>query len=120
MSQQGGIGVFDCKDELEANVRRYSENRRILLNNLPELGFDKLAPADGAFYIYADISAFSNNSEVFCKRMLHEAGVASTPGIDFDPLRGHQFVRFSFAGATDDMEEACVRLRAWRDKLRTA
>lgn len=80
------------------------------------LGFDKFAPADGAFYIYADISALSENSEVFCKKMLHEAGVAATPGVDFDPLRGHQFVRFSFAGTADDMEEACARLKNWRGR----
>lgn len=116
VSQHGGIEVFDCEDELNANVLRYAGNREILLNNLPMLGFDKFAPADGAFYIYADISALSENSEVFCKKMLHEAGVAATPGVDFDPLRGHQFVRFSFAGTADDMEEACARLKNWRGR----
>ena len=119
VSQLGGIEAFDCREELDGNVQRYSKNREILLSNLPELGFDKLAPADGAFYIYADVSAFTDNSETFCKRILHEAGVAITPGIDFDPLRGHQFVRLSFAGTSHDMEEACSRLRSWRDKLKS-
>jgi aspartate/methionine/tyrosine aminotransferase len=119
ISQYGGIEVFDCQEELNANVQRYSNNRDILLSKLPELGFDKLAPADGAFYVYADISAFSDNSETFCKRMLHEAGVATTPGIDFDPLQGHQFIRISFAGTSSDMQEACVRLKAWRDHPKT-
>ena len=118
-SQHGGVAVFDCREELDANVGRYAKNREILLNRLPELGFDRFAPADGAFYIYADISMLSDNAEIFCNRMLHEAGVATTPGVDFDPLRGHQFVRFSFAGSPDDMEEACSRLKAWRGGFKT-
>ena len=86
----------------------------MLLKHLPELGFEKFAPADGAFYIYADVSALTDNAQDFCRRLLHEAGVALTPGIDFDPYHGHQFVRFSFAGSTADMEEACARLKKWR------
>ena len=89
-----------------------------MLKRLPELGFDKFAPADGAFYIYADISAMTDDAETFCKRMLHDAGVATTPGLDFDPDRGHQFMRFSFAGSSDDMEEACERIKAWRGGLK--
>lgn len=116
VSQHGGIFVFDCKDELEANVARYARNRDVLLRRLPEAGFIKFAPADGAFYIYADIAAFGEDAALFCARMLNEAGVAATPGIDFDPFRGHQFVRFSFAGSTADMEEACTRLAKWRGK----
>tara|TARA_R110000868_G_scaffold91449_4_gene253589 strand:- start:569 stop:1729 length:1161 start_codon:yes stop_codon:yes gene_type:complete len=118
VSQHGGIAVFECREELDANVRRYAENRDILLKRLPELGFDKFAPADGAFYIYADISAMTDDAETFCKRMLHDAGVATTPGLDFDPDRGHQFMRFSFAGSSDDMEEACERIKAWRGGLK--
>ena len=114
VSQMGGLAVFDCKDELEANVARYARNREVLLRRLPESGFEKFAPADGAFYIYADVSSFGEDSATFCARMLHEAGVATTPGIDFDPFKGDRFVRFSFAGSTPDMEEACDRLSKWR------
>ncbi len=116
-SQYGGMVALDCRDELDANVQRYARNREILLNHLPSLGFEKIAPADGAFYIYADISALSENSEEFCRRLLHEAGIATTPGVDFDPARGRRFIRLSFAGATEDMEEACARLKSWRDRL---
>lgn len=114
VSQHGAIAVFDCRDELEANVARYARNRQVLLQHLPEAGFANFAPADGAFYIYADISAISDDAEALCKRLLHEAGVAVTPGVDFDPFHGRRFVRFSFAGSTPDMEEACARLKAWR------
>ena len=114
VSQHGGIAVFECRDELEANVARYARNREVLLRRLPESGFERFAPADGAFYIYADISAFNEDAEVLCKRMLNEAGVATTPGVDFDPFHGRNFVRFSFAGSTADMEEACTRLANWR------
>lgn len=113
VSQHGGLAVFECRDELEANVARYARNREVLLRRLPESGFEKFAPADGAFYIYADISKFGEDSQALCKRMLNEAGVAATPGVDFDPFNGHTFVRFSFAGATADMEEACTRLASW-------
>jgi aspartate/methionine/tyrosine aminotransferase len=85
-----------------------------LLTELPRAGLDRFAPADGAFYLYADVSGLTNDSVEFCRRMLNEAGVAATPGIDFDGGRGHHFVRFSFAGATDRMAEAARRLKAWR------
>ena len=83
------------------------------MKGLPEIGFDKLLPVDGAFYIYADISRFSNDSLDFAKRMLHESGVAATPGVDFDPVHGKEFMRFSFAGAHDDMKTALQRLKDW-------
>ena len=114
ISQHAGVAVFECIDELEANVARYARNREILLARLPEIGFTRFAPADGAFYLYADVSALTGDAQEFCKAMLHEAGVAATPGIDFDPENGHRFVRFSFAGSTADIEEACVRLKDWR------
>jgi aspartate/methionine/tyrosine aminotransferase len=114
VSQWAGVFVFDCREELEANVARYAANRDLLLARLPGLGFDRLAPADGAFYVYADVTRLTNDAETFCRRMLHEAGVAATPGIDFDPINGRHFVRFSFAGATADMAEACERLAAWQ------
>jgi len=119
VSQHGGIAVFDCRDELDANVARYARNREVLLRRLPESGFTQFAPADGAFYIYADASGFGEDSPALCKRILNEAGVATTPGVDFDPFKGDRFVRFSFAGSTEDMEEACTRLAKWRNGKKT-
>jgi len=113
LSQHAALAVFDCLDELDANLARYAENRAILLQELPGAGFDRLAPADGAFYLYADIARWSDDSLAFCRRMLGETGVACTPGVDFDPLEGHHFLRFSFAGATEDMVEAVRRLKSW-------
>ena len=80
---------------------------------LPKAGFDSFAPADGAFYLYADVRKLTNDSTEFCHRMLHEAGVAATPGLDFDPERGQHTIRMSFAGSTADMEEAVARLKDW-------
>ena len=114
LSQRAALATFGCYDELDANVARYARNRELLLEALPKAGFDRLAPADGAFYIYADVSAMTNDSEDFCRHMLQELGVAVTPGIDFDPGRGNTFVRFSFAGSTEDMAEAARRLQDWR------
>jgi len=114
LSQHAGIAAFDSGDELAGNVARYARNREILLDRLPKAGFDRLAPADGAFYIYADIAQMTNDSPEFCRRMLAEAYVAATPGVDFDPFSGHKFVRFSFAGTEDDMMAACQRLADWR------
>ncbi len=113
LSQLAAIEAFDCGDELDANVARYAENRRILLAELPRAGFDRLAPADGAFYLYADVAHLTNDSETFCRRMLTEAGVAVTPGTDFDPQGGKSALRFSFAGSTDDMAAAARRLQRW-------
>lgn len=113
ISQVAGVAALSAYDELEANVARYAKNREILLNELPKAGFDRLAPADGAFYIYADISRFTNDAAGFCKKMLLEIGIAATPGFDFDRGRGHYFMRFSFAGATERMSEAAKRLKDW-------
>ncbi len=114
LPQIAASAAFDCGDELEANVRRYAENRALLLAQLPRAGFDRLAPADGAFYIYADVSRLTNDSGAFCRRMLAETGVAATPGLDFDAERGHQFIRFSFAGSAADIATAADRLLEWR------
>ena len=114
LPQHGAMAVFGCREELEANVRRYAGNRARLLAELPKAGFDRLAPADGAFYIFADVTKLTNDSESFCRRMLAETGVAVTPGSDFDPTRGHRYLRFSFAGSADDVGEAARRLVAWR------
>jgi aspartate/methionine/tyrosine aminotransferase len=116
LSQYGAGAAFDCTDELNVNVARYAENRQILLSGLPTAGFDRLAPVDGAFYVYADISSLTNNSEAFCRRMLDETGVAATPGTDFDQGRGNAYVRFSFSGPTATITEAVERLQHWMTK----
>ncbi len=114
LSQHAAIAAFDCHEELSGNVRRYGENRRLLLDMLPRAGFERIAPSDGAFYLYAEIDHMARDSHEFCRRMLEETGVAATPGTDFDPERGHRYVRFSFAGSTADMRAAAERLIAWR------
>ncbi len=114
LSQHAACAAFDSHEELRENVRRYAANREILLRELPKVGFDRLAPADGAFYIYADVGQLTNDSPDYCRRMLAEAKVASTPGLDFDPYRGNSFVRFSFAGTEEDMLRAIERLDRWR------
>ena len=114
ISQYAGLAAFDCREELQASVARYARNREMLLEKLPQAGFDHLASADGAFYIYADVSTLTNDSPEFCRRMLAETGVATTPGTDFDPGRGHRFLRFSFSGAEADMADAAQRLIDWR------
>jgi aspartate/methionine/tyrosine aminotransferase len=114
ISQHAALAAFDCGDELEANVARYARNRAHLLAHLPKAGFDRLAPADGAFYIYAEIGHLTNDSQEFCRRMLDETGIATTPGVDFDRGRGSTSLRISFAGSEADMEEATRRLEAWR------
>ncbi|MEA1652993.1 aminotransferase class I/II-fold pyridoxal phosphate-dependent enzyme [Nitrospirillum sp. BR 11164] len=114
LSQHAAAAAFDCVEELEGHVARYRRNRDILLDLLPAAGFGKLAPADGAFFIYADISDRTDDAQAFCTHLLNETGVALTPGVDFDPLRGHHTVRISFAGAEAEMVEAARRLKAWR------
>ena len=118
LAQIAAEAAFDCTTELEANVARYAANRALLLEGLPRAGMDRMAPADGAFYLYADVAALTNNSEAFCARMLAETGVATTPGIDFDQGRGRAYLRISFAGATADIEAAIDRLTNWLPKVR--
>jgi len=113
LAQHAALAAFDCAEELDRNVERYARNRELLLAELPKAGFDRLAPADGAFYLYADVRRISNDSEALCREMLQATGVAATPGVDFDPVDGRAFVRFSFCGATEDMAEAARRLRHW-------
>lgn len=110
LSQIAAGAALNSVQELEAVKAGYAANRALLLDGLPKIGLDKLLPVDGAFYIYADISRFSSDSLDFARRMLHEAGVAATPGVDFDPVHGHEFLRFSFAGAHDDMKLALEML----------
>lgn len=114
LSQVAAVAAFACTEELDAHVARYARNRALLLEELPKAGFTKLAPADGAFYIYADVSDMTDDSEAFCRRLLEDTGVAATPGIDFDPARGRHFMRFSFAGSEEVIAEAARRLIAWR------
>jgi len=113
ISQKAAIAAFDATQELETVKAGYAANRRLLLDRLPAIGFDEFLPVDGAFYVYAAVNRFANDSVDFCRRMLAEAGVAATPGPDFDRARGHGFVRFSFAGTEPDMAEGMERLAAW-------
>jgi aspartate/methionine/tyrosine aminotransferase len=117
ISQVAALGAFDGFEELEANKRVYAANRALLLEGLPKAGFNKLVPADGAFYLYADVSERTNDSLAFTKAMLEETGVAATPGLDFDPARGARFVRFSYAGATSEMAAAVECLRGWNRRV---
>jgi aspartate/methionine/tyrosine aminotransferase len=113
VSQVAALAAFDASEELEANVHVYRANRALLLEELPRAGFGAITPPDGAFYLWADVSGLCDDSVAFCARMLTEAGVAATPGTDFDPDRGGAFVRFSFAGTTERMAEGARRLRLW-------
>jgi aspartate/methionine/tyrosine aminotransferase len=114
LSQHAAIAAFACRNELDANVTRYRDNRAVLLEELPKAGIARFAPADGAFYLYADVAHLTNDSRDFCQRMLREIGVACTPGMDFDPLRGHGTLRLSFAGTRATIAEAARRLKGWR------
>ena len=110
VSQVAALAALDCEAELEANRAVYAANRRLLLDRLPEVGFSRFAPPDGAFYVYADVTDLTDDSLVFARQILEQAGVALTPGLDFDPARGHRSLRFSYAGPTSDMEEGLTRL----------
>jgi aspartate/methionine/tyrosine aminotransferase len=113
LSQIAAQAAFDGGAELESIKHGYEENRRILLDGLPRAGLDSFLPVDGAFYLYADISRFSDDSFQFATRMLEEAGVATTPGVDFDPIRGRKFLRICYAGSHEEMREAVERIGAW-------
>lgn len=113
ISQAAALAAFDAREELESNVATYAKNRAVLLDGLPRVGFDRIVPADGAFYLYSDVGHLTDDSLAFAGEMLRETGVAVTPGIDFDPKRGRRFIRFSYAGPTADMEEALLRLGRW-------
>src|SRR3984957_14067887 len=113
LSQIAAQAAFDGRAELEKVKHGYEENRRILIEGLPRAGLDSFLPADGAFYLYADVSRFSTDSFAFATRMLEEAGVAATPGVDFDPLHGRNFLRLGCAAARAEMHEAVERIGAW-------
>jgi aspartate/methionine/tyrosine aminotransferase len=113
LSQIAAEAAFDGTEEMEAIKRGYVENRRILIEGLPKAGLTDFLPADGAFYLYADVSRFTADSFDFAKRMLEQAHVAATPGVDFDPVHGKRFVRFSYARSAEDMAEAVTRIARW-------
>jgi aspartate/methionine/tyrosine aminotransferase len=113
LSQVAALAAFDASEELEAVREGYARNRALLLEELPKLGIAEMHPVDGAFYIYADVARFTNDSVAFCRRVLEEAGVAATPGVDFDPREGTHYLRLSFAGSENDCREAVSRLASW-------
>ncbi len=117
LSQHAGLVALDCHDELQGHVAAYARNRQLLLDALPRFGLTSIAPPDGAFYIYADIGHLTDNSLEFCQTLLRETGVATAPGLDFDPVEGHHFIRFSFAVSTAEVEDAIKRLTTWFAKL---
>ena len=113
LAQHAGLVAMDARAELDGHVEVYRRNRELLLEALPKLGLARIAPPDGAFYVYADVSKFTNDSVAFCLKLLEDTGVATAPGVDFDPVEGNRFVRFSFAVSTPEIEEAIARLTEW-------
>jgi aspartate/methionine/tyrosine aminotransferase len=113
LSQIAAEAAFDGSAEMEEIKRGYLENRRILIEGLPRAGLAKFLPADGAFYLYADVSDFTSDSFEFAGQMLEKAHVAATPGVDFDPVHGRQFIRFSYARSAQEMQEAVERIASW-------
>ncbi len=113
LSQHAGLVAMDCREELEGHVAVYRANRALVLEALPSLGLAAIAPPDGAFYVYANVGHLTDDSMGFCQQLLEETGVATAPGVDFDPVEGHKFIRLSFAVSTDQVREALSRLRPW-------
>ncbi|GAA0564945.1 aminotransferase class I/II-fold pyridoxal phosphate-dependent enzyme [Rhizomicrobium electricum] len=113
LSQHAGVAALDATEELEKHVDVYRTNRDLLLKALPRLGLSRIAPPDGAFYVYVDVGHLTDDSLAFCKELLEDTGVAIAPGIDFDPVEGHRFIRISFAVSTAETEEAIRRLEPW-------
>jgi aspartate/methionine/tyrosine aminotransferase len=113
LSQRAAITAFQCRAELDGHVARYRANRDLLIAALTKAGLGRFAPAEGAFYLYVDVSPLTRDSVEFCGRMLAKTGVAATPGRDFDPTHGDDWMRLSFAGSTQDVEEAARRLADW-------
>jgi aspartate/methionine/tyrosine aminotransferase len=113
LAQHAALEAMACTDELEGHVETYRRNRSLMLDALPELGLSSIAPPDGAFYIWADIGHLTDDSLSFCEQLLRDTGVATAPGVDFDPVDGARFIRFSFAVSTPEVEEALRRLKPW-------
>jgi aspartate/methionine/tyrosine aminotransferase len=115
-SQVVALAAMECREELTAYQAVYQKNRRLMIEGLPKAGFDRIAPPDGAFYIYADISHLTSDSLSFAREILQEAGVAVTPGLDFDTQRGAGSLRFSYAGSSEDIQEGLHRLTQFMQK----
>src|SRR4051794_23700985 len=113
LSQLAAVPVFGCRAELDDHVARYRRNRDRLIETMQRAGLTRFAPAEGAFYLYVDVSALTRDSVEFCRHMLYETGVATTPGRDFDPIHGDNWIRLSFAGSAEEIDEACRRLALW-------
>lgn len=113
VSQVAALAAFDAREELEANKRVYRQNRDYLLRELPKAGLSEIVPADGAFYLYVDVSNITDDSGALARDMLAQTGIAATSGVDFDEERGHRYLRFSYAGTHADIVEAARRLQAW-------
>ena len=113
LSQHAGLIAMDQHAVLEGHIENYARNRALMLEALPALGLRSIAPPDGAFYIWADIGHLTDDSVAFCEQLLRDTGVATAPGVDFDPVEGHHFMRFSFAVSTPEVQEALARLRPW-------
>ena len=113
LAQHAGLVAMDCAEDIARNIATYARNRELLLAALPELGLARIAPPDGAFYVYADVSDYTDDSMEFCMALLDATGVATAPGYDFDPVHGHKFMRISFAVSTDQTEDAIARMKPW-------
>ncbi|MBJ3761778.1 aminotransferase class I/II-fold pyridoxal phosphate-dependent enzyme [Maribius pontilimi] len=113
-SQVSALAAFDCRDELNRNLSVYAANRRLMIDGLAAAGFASFAPPDGAFYVYVDVSDMTDDALALSAEILEKAGVAVTPGLDFDPRRGGRMLRFSYAGSTEDIAEGLDRLKTWR------
>ena len=113
LSQNAGLVAFECQDELQGHVAAYARNRQLVLDALPALGLARIAPPDGAFYVWADIGHLTDDSMAFCLKLLEDTGVATAPGIDFDPVEGRRFFRISFAVSTAEVEDALARMKPW-------
>ncbi|MGP6086235.1 pyridoxal phosphate-dependent aminotransferase [Antarctobacter jejuensis] len=114
-AQVAALAAMDAGEELQANMAVYARNRQLMMEGLPKAGFDRIAPPDGAFYVYADVSHLTGDSRAFAREILDQAGVAVTPGLDFDPVRGGGTLRFSYARATADIEEGLARLKTFME-----
>ena len=112
-SQVAALAAMDCDEDLQANMDVYRKNRQLMLEGLADAGFTDFAPPDGAFYVYADVSDLTDDSLSFASEILEKAGVAVTPGLDFDPVRGGRTLRFSYARSTEDIIEGLARLKAF-------
>ena len=113
-SQYAALKAMDCQSELDQHLIRYRKNAEILVNEMPKAGFDKFHITQGAFYFYAHVAHLHKDANEFCLEMLEATGISAMPGSAFDPINGHQYMRFSYAGSTADIEEAADRLKKWR------